>query len=300
MLAGKLCVVTGANCGIGRVIATELAASGAHVVLACRSRERAEHVALDIRNRTRNERVEFRHLDLASLASVRSFADALLREQAPVSVLVNNAGLMSTSWELTADGYETTWQVNALGPWLLTQLLLPSLTKAAADGTPGSARVVNVGSRLEKTGNVDDLQRVPEATARFRGEASSFNKYAAYGTSKLALSALTFEQARRCRHTHPGLVVTLCTPGIVNTELSRFAPGWLLAVSAPFRWLLLRTPKTGADTPIWLASSREEAALASGQYFYNRAPIQASERANDEAIASALWDTCEAQVAIAS
>ena len=301
MLANRLCVVTGANTGIGRVIATELASQGAHVVMACRSRERTEPVAVDIRTRTNNSRVEFRQLDLASLSSVRAFADQLLADgQPPVSVLVNNAGLMSPSWELTADGLETTWQVNALGPFLLTQLLLPSLLKAAKQGggAPGSARVVNVGSRLEKTGDVGDLQTVAEATARFRGSADAFNTFKAYGTSKLALSALTFEQARKWKQ-HPGLCVTLCTPGMVNTDLSRFAPAWARGLSAPLRWMLLRTPQTGADTPAWLSSSTDAAALQSGGYFYDRRLIEASPTARDEAVAQALWDTCVAQSRLA-
>ena len=302
MLANRLCVVTGANTGIGRVIATELAAAGAHVVMACRSRERTEPVALDIRTRTNNSRVEYRHLDLASLSSVRAFATELLADgQPPVSVLVNNAGLMSQAWELTADGFERTWQVNALGPFLLTQLLLPSLLRAAdqAGGAPGSARVVNVGSRLEKTGDVQtDLQQVAEPTARFRGAADTFNTFKAYGTSKLALSALTFEQARRCKQ-HAGLAVTLCTPGMVNTDLSRFAPLWARALSAPLRWLLLRTPETGAETPVWLSSSTDAAALQSGGYFYDRKTIEASPTARDEAVATALWDTCVTQTRLA-
>jgi NAD(P)-dependent dehydrogenase (short-subunit alcohol dehydrogenase family) len=301
MLANRLCVVTGANTGIGRIIATELASQGAHVVMACRSKERTVPVALEIQTRTNNSRVEYRHLDLSSLSSVRAFADQLLAEgQPPVSVLVNNAGLMSPAWELTADGLETTWQVNALGPFLLTQLLLPSLLRAAEQGggAPGSARVVNVGSRLEKTGDVADLKlHNAEVTARFRGSAEAFNTFKAYGTSKLALSSLAFEQARRWKH--PGLCITLCTPGMVNTDLSRFAPLWARALSAPLRWLLLRTPQAGADTPVWLSSSTDAAALQSGGYFYDRKLIDASPTARDEAVAQALWDTCVAQSRLA-
>ena len=295
-VAGRLCVVTGANTGIGRVIATELARAGAHVVCACRSRERTLPVVAAIRQETRNERVEFRELDLAQLASVRAFASELLADKAcgPVAVLCNNAGLMAPAWACTEDGYEVTWQTNALAPWLLTQLLLPSLASAAAaaGGAPGSARVVNVGSRLEKTGSLADLQSEPDARKRF-SSASSFSTFPCYGTSKAALSALTFEQARRAP---PGVAVSLCTPGMVNTELSRFAPAWLRFLSAPLRWAALRTPAAGADTPAWLCASDDaEAAGANGGYFYDRKRIAASAAACSEDNARALWATVAAQ-----
>ena len=296
-VAGRLCVVTGANTGIGRVIATELAARGAHVVLACRSRERTAPVVADIRRATRNERVDFRELDLARLASVRAFAADLVRDCGDVAVLCNNAGLMAPSWSATEDGFETTWQVNALAPWLLSQLLLPSLARAASQG--GGARVVNVGSRLEKTGDARDLTAQADPRRRFAAAGKGeFNTFKQYGTSKLALSALTFELARRATTQAPGVVVSLCTPGIVNTDLSRFAPAWLRALSAPLRWALLRTPAAGADTPVWLASSDEpEVVVAHGGYFYDRKRIEASGAARDPSVAAALWDTCEAHAA---
>jgi len=294
MLAGRLCVVTGANTGIGRVIATQLAEKGARVVLACRSEERAEPVALDIRRRT-GAQCQFRHLDLACLASVRTFASELVRDCGDVSVLVHNAGLMAATWSLTADGNESTYQVNTLAPWLLTQLLLPSLLASAkAGGAPGSARVVVLGSRLEKTGDLSDLTTVSDAASRFRGSPAAFNTFKSYGTSKAALSALTFEQARRLEGT--GVCVTLCTPGMVNTELSRFAPAWLRLLSAPARWLLLRTAEKGAETPVWLASCADNpAALVGGAYFYDRTQLQASEAARSQHNAALLWATCEAQ-----
>lgn len=295
-VAGRLCVVTGANTGLGRVIATELARAGAHVVCACRSKERTLPVVAAIRAETRNERVEFRELDLARLASVRAFAAELLADEAsgPLAVLCNNAGLMSPAWACTEDGFEVTWQTNALAPWLLTQLLLPSLARAAAaaGGAPGSARVVNVGSRLEKTGSLADLRSEPDARKRFSA-AASFSTFPVYGTSKAALSALSFEQAR---HAPPGVAVSLCTPGMVNTDLSRFAPAWLRALSAPLRWAALRTPAQGADTPAWLCASDDaDAAAANGRYFYDRKTLEASAAASDAANAAALWATMEAQ-----
>jgi hypothetical protein len=108
----------------------------------------------------------------------------------------------------------------------------------------------------------------------------------------------TAQLARRAAADSPGVAVSLCTPGMVNTDLSRFAPAWLRVLSAPLRWALLRTPGAGADTPVWLAASDEpEAAQASGGYLYNRKRIDASAAASDEATARAFWATCEAQAA---
>jgi NAD(P)-dependent dehydrogenase (short-subunit alcohol dehydrogenase family) len=132
---------------------------------------------------------------LARLASVRAFAASVSREE-DVAVLVNNAGLMAPAWAVTEDGHETTWQVNALAPWLLSTLLLPSLSRAAkaAGGGAGSARLINIGSRLEKTGDASDLRTEPDARRRFTAASQrEFNTFKQYGTSKLALTALTFE-----------------------------------------------------------------------------------------------------------
>jgi NAD(P)-dependent dehydrogenase (short-subunit alcohol dehydrogenase family) len=131
---------------------------------------------------------------LARLASVRAFAASVSREH-DVAVLVNNAGLMAPAWAATEDGHETTWQVNALAPWLLSTLLLPSLRRAAAaaGGGAGSARLINIGSRLEKTGDASDLRMEADARRRFTAASREFNTFKQYGTSKLALTALTFE-----------------------------------------------------------------------------------------------------------
>ena len=225
-VGGRLCVVTGANTGLGRVIATELAARGAHVVLACRSRERTAPVVASIKAATRNARVEFRELDLARLSSVRAFAAELTRDCGDVAVLCNNAGLMAASWSATGDGFETTWQVNALAPWLLSTLLLPSLARAAAaaGGAPGAARLVNIGSRLEKTGDLGDLRTEAEPRRRFAAAApGAFSTFKAYGTSKAALTALTFE-ARAC--VRDGVCAGVCA------GVTRRAPLALVAADA--------------------------------------------------------------------
>ena len=163
MLASKgLYVVTGANTGIGKVIALELASRGAHVVLACRSKERAEEARLEIVHKSGSTTVHHAQLDLQSMQSVTDFAESLKGET--IAALVNNAGVMHGAHTLTPDGFESTWAVNALGPWLLTELLLPALRRS------DHPRVVNVGSRLERTGDLSDLEKEQDVLAvRTRG-----------------------------------------------------------------------------------------------------------------------------------
>lgn len=123
--------------------------------------------------------------------------------------------------------------------------------------------------------------------------SSSFNTFKAYGTSKLVLSALSFEQARR----YKDVIVSLVTPGIVNTEIGRFAHPALLAITWPLRRLLLRTPQVGGEGVAWLAWSQEPAAMISGGYFYDKQQIEASKKARDPELAARLWETVQKQTA---
>src|ERR1041384_3519377 len=136
-LANKLFIVTGANTGIGKVTAKELARAGAHVLLACRSKPKTDAVIDEIKRETGNDKVEYVPLDLGDLASVRACAEAILARNQPIHGLINNAG-MAGARGLTKDGFELTWGTNHLGPNLFTRLLLDRLKQA------GTARIVNV------------------------------------------------------------------------------------------------------------------------------------------------------------
>ena len=166
-VAGKTCVVTGANSGIGLEVARALARGGARVVLACRSRSKAANAAKDIISSTGNVNVECRALDLANLASVREFAEGFNGPEEVVDILVNNAGAMFKDHGVTDEGRERTWQTNALAPHYLARLMMPALARAAAaqGNTPGSARYVYVTSKLETKGVVAGELRsgTPEA-----------------------------------------------------------------------------------------------------------------------------------------
>src|SRR5258705_5699099 len=181
-MQGKTVVVTGANSGIGKAAATELARRGAHVVMTARDRTRGEVARDDVRRASGNALVDLLLGDLAALDQVRALAAELARLPR-IDVLLNNAGLMQSERSETRDGFETTFQVNHLAPFLLTTLLLPKLT-----ATPG-VRIVTVASDAHQRGGAldfDDLQ-----------SKSHYASFAVYGRSKLANILFTRELARR-------------------------------------------------------------------------------------------------------
>src|SRR3954454_3836364 len=170
-LHGRVCLITGANTGIGRVTATELAKRGARVLLACRSLEKARPVAEAIRAETHNDTVEVLELDLASFESIRRMAAGLLARDLPLHLLINNAGLAARG--LTADGFELVFGTNHLGHFLLTNLLLERLHASAP------ARVVTVASRAHYGARGIDFEAVRRPTA-------SRTAFPEYQVSKLA------------------------------------------------------------------------------------------------------------------
>ncbi|MGD6745627.1 oxidoreductase [Streptomyces sp. BH106] len=199
---GRTAVVTGANTGIGYVTARELARAGAHVVLACRSERRGVAALERLTSEVRGAQAEFARLDLGDLASVRGFAEA--REDRPLDLLVNNAGVMALPYGRTADGFETQFGVNHLGHFALTGLLLPGLLAAPAP------RVVSVSSALHALANIDIADLNSER---------KYGRWVAYGRSKTANLLFVHELARRVEAAGAGLVVAAAHPGYAATEL---------------------------------------------------------------------------------
>ena len=198
-------IITGGNTGIGKETAIDLAKRKARVILACRSEERGETAAAQIRRITKNDDVVYRHLDLASLASVRQFCEAVLQDEARIDILINNAGIMRCPYWKTEDGFEMQIGVNHFGHFLLTNLLLPRLKEAP------SARVVTVSSkayRWSKGIQFDDIN-----------SENDYDPSSAYGQSKLANVLFTRSLARRLAGS---TVTTNCLhPGVIWTELGR-------------------------------------------------------------------------------
>ena len=204
-LDGKAVIITGANTGIGKETAVDLARRGARVILACRSAEKGEETVVEVRARSGNDKVVFRRLDLASLESVRQFASSILEEEPTIDILINNAGVSCCPYSKTEDGFEMQFGVNHLAHFLLTNLLLDRLKEAP------TARIVNVSSiahRHVKGINFDDLN-----------SEKSYSPLVAYGQSKLANILFTRSLAKRLAGTS---VITNCLhPGVIRTEIFR-------------------------------------------------------------------------------
>jgi NAD(P)-dependent dehydrogenase (short-subunit alcohol dehydrogenase family) len=275
-LAGKNVIVTGANTGIGRVTAIELARQGASVVLACRSEERTRPVVAEIV--AAGGKAEFLRLDLADLSSVRAAAGSVLERGEPVSLLVNNAGLAGAHG-LTKDGFEITFGTNHVGPYLFTRLLLPALERAVR------ARVVNVSStgHYRAPGIEWDALRKP---------TRSTTAFPEYCVSKLANVLFSNELARRSAgklHTYS------LHPGAVASDVWREVPWGVRHVMK----LFMLSNEQGAKTSLYCATS-DAVADQTGKYYDGCKEKRASKLALDEALATELWDRSAQWVGLAA
>lgn len=270
-LSGRVCVVTGANTGIGKEIARGLALARATVVMAVRDEQKGEAARAEVVADTCNERVEVMRVDTSSQASIRAFAAELSRRHEKLHVLVNNAGVWPTERQVSVDGIEMTWATNVLGYYLLTVLLLDHL-KASKP-----ARVVNVASALARGLDLTDVQYARRA----------FDGTAAYAQSKQADRMLTWALDRRLEGT--GVTANAVHPGLVATELARHFTGVIGAAAGPFLRLFARTPAQGADTAVWVAAA-DENERSSGNYYVSRKIKKCGFR--DEAQVEALWRLC--------
>lgn len=267
-LAGKTFVITGANTGIGKITATDLARRGAHVILACRSPSKAQPVIDEIKRATGNDRVELVALDLGDLASVRAAATEIVAKNLPIHGLINNAGLAARGQ--TKDGFELTFGTNHLGHYLFTRLLLDRLEQA------GSARIVNVASNSHyRAKSIDwDAQRRP---------TKSISAVTEYEASKLANVLFTKELARRLDGT--GITTYAVHPGVVATDVWRRIP-------PPLRWLVKRfmlTPEQGAQSTIVAATDPALANQTGRYYTVGGKEKHPSRVSNDVELAKTLW-----------
>lgn len=273
---GRIALVTGANTGIGRVTAVELAQRGFKVFLAGRSLERTQPVLDAIHARDPAAGAEWLPLELADFDSVRRCARAFLERGLPLHLLVNNAGLAGARG-LTPSGFETMFGVNHMGHFLLTQLLLERLKQAAP------ARIVTVASRAHtRVDGIDwDAVRRPTATV------TSVQEYAA---SKLANVLFSAALARRLDGS--GVSTYSLHPGVVDSDIWRKLPWPLRALNR----LRLITPQQGAQTTLHCALS-DEAGRESGLYYSDCKPVPPSAAGRDAALAEELWRRSEAWVA---
>ncbi|KAM8733989.1 retinol dehydrogenase 13 isoform 1-T2 [Acanthopagrus schlegelii] len=275
-LDGKTVLITGANTGIGKETSRDLARRGARVVMACRDLTRAEQAAEEIRQSTGNGNVVIRHLDLASIYSVRQFAKDFLDSEDRLDILINNAGVMMCPRWLTEDGFETQLAVNHLGHFLLTNLLLPKLKSSSP------SRVVTVSSIAHRGGRIvlDDLFF----------SRRSYSSLESYRQSKLANVLFSRELARRLRGS--GVSAFSLHPGVIRTELGRHVQGWFPLMGALLSLpslLLMKTPTQGSQTTLYcaLTPGLEE---RSGRYFSDCAEKEAAPEGRDDEVARRLWE----------
>ncbi|MBM4161821.1 MAG: SDR family oxidoreductase, partial [Ignavibacteria bacterium] len=266
MMNDKICVVTGASSGIGRVTAEALAELGAMVLIVCRNREKSESTRLEIIRKHKDARVEFFLADLSSQKEIHVLADAIKARYQHIDVLVNNAGGINPKRTLTVDGIEMTFAVNHLAYFLLTNLLLDQLRAASA------ARVVNVSSDVHRYTTIffDDL-----------GLERSYTPMKAYCQSKLANILFTHELGRRLRGTN--VTTNALHPGSVRTNFGKNLSGisgFYFRAFGP----LMRSPAKGAETVIWLATSSDVDGVT-GRYFFDKREIRSSSSSYDGEIA---------------
>ena len=247
---------------------------GATLVIVARDKQRGENAISEIRSDTGNNSIELLLADLSSLQSVRELAQQFQAKYSKLHVLINNAGLFNQRRHVTPDGYEATFAINYLAPFLLTNLLLDELRSS----TP--SRIVNVSSVAHYNGHIDFDDLSMEKT---------YGGWKAYQQSKLALVLFTRELAKKLQGT--GVTVNSVHPGTVATNIwSRpMGPlGFIMAVPK----LFMTSPNKGAETVVYLASS-PDAASTSGEYWDKLKVKKSSEESYNEEVANRLWEVSE-------
>lgn len=269
----KVVIITGANKGIGKEAAKQIAKLGAKVYMACRSLDSANQVRDEIIKETGNQNIFIKHLDLASVDSITNFAEQFKKEESKLDVLINNAGLWTKTKKLTDVKVEQTFAVNVIGHQLLTQLLLDELKNAAP------SRIINTASHFAGGLDINDINF----------DKRNYNETLAYKQTKQANRMLTREWARRLENDN--ISAYSLTPGFIpDTELFReqnVVGKFLIKV---FALIEGRTIEEGADTIVWLASV--EKIIGSNGGFFNQRKEEKCKFNNPED-ERRLWDKCE-------
>ena len=280
-MRGKVCMVTGANAGIGRATALGLAITGATVVMVCRNKDRGQEALAWVQQESGNSSVRLFLADLSSQASIHRLATDFKALYPALHVLINNAGIIPRRRILTEDGLETQFAVNHLAYFLLTALLLDVL-KAGAP-----ARIINVSSQLHGRAplDFDDLQ-----------SERSYNRVLVYARTKLANVLHSYELARMLEGT--GVTANCLHPGLVATNLLADATGLPRAIRFAVR-VVRASPEAGARTSLYLATSPEVEGVT-GKYFARQRAVPSSKASYDQPAARRLWRISEELIGLPS
>ena len=261
-LKNKVCLVTGATAGIGLITAQALAAMNATVVVVSRSEQKCADTVSQLKLKTADPNIDFIAGDLSVMSQVKQVADQFLQRYDRLDVLVNNAGAVFSSRQVSADGYEMTMALNHLNYFYLTQLLQDCLLKSAP------ARVVNVSSDAHRSGsiNFDDLM-----------SEKKYSAFGVYSMSKLANVLFTNELAQRLEDT--GVTANSLHPGFVASNFGK-NNGGMWGMLMPVVHLFAISPNKGAETSIYLASAPEVEGVT-GKYFNKKQAVKAADAAYD-------------------
>ena len=275
-LTGKTVVITGGSAGIGKATALELAKMNARVILACRNEIKSKTCIAQIKRISKNENIEFRHLDLNSFASVRSFVKDWGDQK--IDILINNAGVTSPTLQFGQDNYEIHMTVNHLSHFLLTILLLPQI----------QSRIVNVSS----SAYVFSPAKIDWEEHATNKSTSSFNTMFYYGASKLANILFTRELQRRMNiiPEYQKLKTVSLNPGSANTEIIRHSPSteWLLKLSG-IGIFALKNEVEAAQTSLYCAVGP----IKGGEFYSECHKVKGSDQSRDKELAKQLWEWSE-------
>lgn len=280
----RVAVITGASAGVGRAAAKALAALGWRVIGTGRDPDRLAAAEAEIQAAAApGAQVDMLRADLSLLADTARLADRIAGLTPRIDLLANNAGGMPARLEMTAEGLEANFAGNHLGPFLLTERLLPLLRAAAQDSPPCAVRIVNTssdGSEMIPTLNLDDMQNL-----------AGWNPGLAYCSGKLA--NVLHARALAGRLAADGIVAHAFHPGTIASNFFDDLPAETRAYTDTLEKLPV---EDGADTLVWLATC-EEAGRSSGGYWYRRAPREPNPVVDDPAFVDRFWRESEALVA---
>lgn len=273
-LHGRVALVTGANSGLGKVVATELARLGATVAMVARDPGRGTAAQNEIRASSGSQAVHLFCADLSSQEAVRTLASRVLAQFDRLDLLINNAGTAFRERRLSVDGIEMALAVNHLAPFLLTSLLLERLAASAP------ARIINVGTRIDTAMDLDDLQ----------WEQRRYRMMAAYGQSKLGLIHFTYELARRLQGT--GVTVNCVFPGVFRSNLGGTdgAQGPVMRLAIRLLGWAVPPPRKAAERVLYLATSPEAAALNCRYVAARGQVISSPDQTNDPDMNRRVWE----------